>query len=96
VVITEFYDTRVPGFEPETNPPLIVDRDRVLTEPVLDQRMESVTRRHSQIVEARGRIDRFELAQGAPYNVGRDASRPPCHEELVRAPIRKRLDRPSQ
>ncbi len=37
-------------------------------------------------------VHRFEFPQRTPHHLGRDASRPSQDEELLRTPIRERLD----
>jgi hypothetical protein len=41
----------------ETNPPLIIDANRMLATSVLRQRLEPVARRHSKIIERPGIVE---------------------------------------
>jgi hypothetical protein len=60
-------DLNVPGFAVPPNktyPPLIVDANAVLPLAVAVQRLQTITRRHTQIVELFGRVDRKQLRAG--------------------------------
>jgi len=48
---------------PEANPPLFIDTDAVLARSITLQRLQSVTRRHSKIVEAYSRVQHDQLPQ---------------------------------
>jgi hypothetical protein len=59
---------------PETDAPLIVDADRVLTAPVTPQRLEAVAGRLAQFGKTRYRIDLAKLPQGGVLDIGRQTA----------------------
>jgi hypothetical protein len=58
----------------ETNPPLIVDPDRVLTLPVRPQGFEAITRGNAKIAKYPSLIQKTELAERDILNIGRQSS----------------------
>src|SRR5699024_11849739 len=52
----------------ETNPPLVVDPDTVLTDPIALEGLESVTRRDTEVVQALRGPDLTKLAQRDPMD----------------------------
>jgi hypothetical protein len=52
----------------ETNPPLIVDSDRVLSLAVALKRFEPIARRLTQIVQCAAAIEQQQLSTGLPLN----------------------------
>jgi len=60
---------------PEANPPLIVDPNAMLTFPISFQRLQPVTRRHSQIAQFRSGIDDSELLSCRILNIQREPPR---------------------
>jgi len=61
----------------ETNSPLVVDADGMLSVPLAPQRFKPVTRRHPKIVEALCIINETELPQSDGLNVRRKPSAAP-------------------
>jgi hypothetical protein len=53
---------------PETDPPLVVDSDAVLTGPIALQLLEPVARRQTKLVERNGRADLTQLPQRRSLN----------------------------
>ena len=92
MIVAKLDVVRVAHLEPEADPPLIVDGDRELPAAIAGQRMQPITGWRPQVVNARRGIHRFQLAQGAANNLGRNATRPPSDEALFCTPIRERLD----
>lgn len=82
--------------EAETYPPLIVDGDRVLALSISFKRVEPVTRRHLQIVQARGQIHILQFASSPLCNVGRKPPGLASSVELSSESIRERLDHAAQ
>jgi hypothetical protein len=52
MIIDDFDLVRIPFVPDETDAPLVVDADTVLSSPFSLQRFQSVTRRHPQILKA--------------------------------------------
>jgi hypothetical protein len=50
----------------ETHPILTVDPDRVLTGPIASRRLQSIARRHFEVVQRLGLVDVQQLAAGDP------------------------------
>jgi hypothetical protein len=66
VVVGYLHVVRIAINESETNPPLIVDRDRMLPLPVPFERVEPVAGRRTQIAKPSGKVDIFQLSHRAP------------------------------
>ena len=92
MVIAELDVVRLTLNKAETDPPLIVDGDRVLAFSVPFQCMESIAGRHSKVVKARGDVHGLELPQRAPRKVRRDTTRPAGDEERLGTAVGKGLD----
>ena len=92
VVIAELDVVRVAVSEAETDPPLIVDGDRVLAFPVPFQRMEPIAGRHPEVFEAGGHVHVLELPQRAPRQVRGDTTHVAGDEERLGASVGKGLD----
>lgn len=96
MVVADFDVKRVAVFESKADSPLIVDRYRVLPLSIASQRVESVSRRRTQIVEPLGQIDVFEFPCCASSNV---LWKPACFAGLVQVlgtPIGKGLNQSSK
>src|SRR5438445_7837887 len=52
----------------ETDPPLIVDTNAVLTLPVPDQRLETVARQRAKVLQRHGRLEAVELQLRRPFD----------------------------
>src|SRR6267143_3894556 len=52
----------------ETDPPLIVDTNAVLTLPVPDQRLETVARQRAKVLQRHGRLEAVELQLRGPFD----------------------------
>jgi len=62
----------------KTNPPLIVDADRMLPAPVLAQSLKPVSRRYPKITQRPGIVDKTPLAQGGGLDIRRQTSTAPA------------------
>ena len=68
-------DFNVPGLAVAPNkayPPLIIDANAARPLAVTAQRLQTIARRHTQIVELLGRVDGQQLGAGAPLNLRRE------------------------
>lgn len=92
MVIADFDVIGIAGGETETDSPLIVDGDRILTFSVAGKRMKPVTRRYLQVLQARGQIQVLELARGSFRDVRRKPLCLACNVELLGTSIRERFD----
>ena len=70
MIIRDFNIKRVAAFPFETNPPLVVDSDTVLSFSVALQFFEAIRRRDSQVVNVDRIIDHPQFAQRHLLNVG--------------------------
>jgi hypothetical protein len=55
----------------ETDAPLVVDADRILTPPLALQRLQAISRRRAQIAQCVRLIDQAQLPQRDRLDVGR-------------------------
>lgn len=76
----------------ETDPPLIVDGDRVLTLSISFERVEPVARWYLQIVQPRGQIHILQLASSPFCDVSRKPLGLTSSVEFFGPSIRERLD----
>lgn len=66
MIVTDFDVIGVAVHEPETDPPLVVDRDRVLLPLAIPfQGMETVSGRYLQVLQTRGQVHVLQLARAA-------------------------------
>lgn len=80
----------IPPFE--ADPPLIVDADAVLAPTIAVQRLQTVARRHTQVVESLRGIDRQKLRTGAPLHLQRQTPHGVAYEDRCSALVRETLD----
>ena len=66
VVVDNFHVERFTVSPHETDPPLLVDPDTMLTLPISFQRLQPVSRRHPQIVQAARLIEIQQFSPGRP------------------------------
>jgi hypothetical protein len=64
VIIGNFNIVSIAIGEAETDPPVVIDGDGVLTSPVSPKLVKSVSRRNSKVLQSRGRIDVLQLSCG--------------------------------
>jgi hypothetical protein len=55
----------------ETDPPLVIDEDAVLTRPVASKHLKAIGRRDSQIIHCDSAIQHAQLAEGYLLNIAR-------------------------
>ena len=79
--------------KPESDAPLVVDSDRMLSLPVTIKCVKTIAERNSQVVETRRQIHVLELSHGTLDDIRRKAFRPSRGVEHLSAPVRKRLDK---
>lgn len=76
----------------ETNPPLVVDPDRVLASPAAAQRLQPVARRQAEEGEFDGGIDELEFDDGPLPDVGGQATGPSGGPKPFRLTIGEAFD----
>lgn len=92
VIVTNFDIVDVAIDKPETDAPLIVDRDRVLSLAVSVKGMESIPGRNSQILQSYRQVQIFKLANcSLGYVRGKEFCFP-GDIQISGALIRKRFD----
>lgn len=62
VIIRNFDIVSITFNEPEADPPLIVDRDRVLSFPVSPELVESIAQRNPKVIQTRRQVDVLQLS----------------------------------
>ena len=82
MIVTELDLVRVAVFEPKADPPLVVHGDRMLSDAVASERVESIPRRHAEVTQLGGGVDGVELSQRASCNVRRYSLRFASAEEF--------------
>jgi len=92
VVVRDLDIKRIAVLEPEADTPSIVDRDRILALSIPGELVQSVSRRHPQIVDAARKIDVLDFSPCPPRDLRRQSTRSPRREELLRVPVSERLD----
>lgn len=92
MVITDLHVVSVAINEAKADSPLVVYRNRMLTYPITLQRVESVARRHSQIVQPNRQIQILELSSRPFGDIARESFRLASGVELQCPSIRERLD----
>jgi hypothetical protein len=83
---------RVAGSPHETDPPLIIDPDAVLTLPSSPQCFKSIRGWQTKIFQPNRSVDRVELHERALLNVRREFSRELPVENSLSFPAAERLD----
>jgi hypothetical protein len=92
VIVAELDVERIADFEAEANPPLIVDRDRVLSRAVSFERVQSIARRDAQVDHGRSDVNSLKLPQGPARHIRRYALRLAGPKQCFRLAIREGLD----
>jgi hypothetical protein len=72
VVVGDFRFKGITVFPSETDPPLIVDPDAVLTLPISGELLEAIPGWNSQVAQRIGRVKYEELLQRRPANILRE------------------------
>jgi len=78
--------------KPETNAPLVVDSDRVLTFAVTPERVESVPRGNAQVIQLQCQIDVLKPSPRSPYDGRWQPLGPTRAEQLLCVSVREGLD----
>ncbi len=63
MIINDFHFVGIAFLPHETNPPLIINADTVLTRAVASQFLQAISRRHFQIMQSHRAIQHAELAK---------------------------------
>src|SRR6185437_13629408 len=92
VVVDDFDMHRSSLMPNETNAPLVIDPDRVLSLPVRLQGFEPIAGRNAQVIEQPGLIQKAKLSQRDILNVRRQSSALPSRPDQFRLGIGKTLD----
>ena len=82
----------IPVDEPETDAPLVVDGDGMLSFPVSLKFVESVAGRNLQVLEARRQVDVLQLSRRPLGDLLWKPFRLTRRVQLLRVPVRERLD----
>ena len=82
----------IPVDEPETDAPLVVDGDGMLSLPVSLKFVESVAGRNLQVLEARSQVYVLELSRRPLGDLPWKPFRLTRRVQLLRVPVRERLD----
>src|SRR5208283_959736 len=75
MIIHELDVVGVPVAPDETDAPLLVDANGMLSAPLAAERLKPVARRRAQVVEPRNRIEQKQLSDGTLGDVSRYALR---------------------
>ena len=68
MIIDDFDVIRLAVAPDKTQPPLIVNADAVLAEPITLQRLQVIARRHAQKIQCRGGMQLHQLSQCDAFN----------------------------
>lgn len=71
MVVADFHVMGVLSLPAKADAPLVVDTDRVLSNSVSSERLQTITGWHSKIVQRARSIQLHELPQGNTYDLGR-------------------------
>lgn len=82
--------------KPETNAPLVVDGDRVLTFAVTPEPVESIPRGDAKVIQVRCQIDVLKPSPRSPYDGRWQPLGPTRAEQLLCVSVRKGLDHSSR
>jgi hypothetical protein len=92
MVIDDFNLVRVPFLKSEANAPLIVDRDRMLTDTAASEGVQPVARRDTQIVQRRCCIEHIEFSERTADDRGWEYPRSSRAVQISGFCVRKRGD----
>lgn len=92
VVVSDLDVVGISIDEPETDTPLVIDRDGVLSLPIAAKCVKPVPRWDLQIVETGGQVHVLKLPDGPLDEIGWEAFRLPFRVQDLGAPISERLD----
>ena len=92
MVVADFDIIGITVYESKTNAPLVVDRDSVLTLPIVLQRVQVIPRWNLEIVKLRREVYILQFPDSTSRNVGWEALGLSIEEEVTGAAIGERLD----
>lgn len=92
MIIAQFHIGGITIQESETDPPLIVHRNRVLTGAVAMQRMQPIAGRDAQVRKCCRGAYLLQLADGPPPNRLGKSARRSCQVQFLRSAVRKSFD----
>jgi hypothetical protein len=92
VIVADLDLIGVPVHEPKAYAPLIIDCDGMLSLPIAPESVQPVAWRYLEVIQRRREMDVLKLPNSASSDVGRKPSCPARREEVLRPPIRERLD----
>lgn len=92
MVVTDFNVVGVSVDKAKTDPPLVVDRNRVLPLAVAPERVKPVARRYFQIVYACRQVDIFQFSGSPRSDVRGVPARLSFPEQLQGESVREGLD----
>jgi hypothetical protein len=94
MVVHHFDLVGVPVFPAETDPPLIVHTNAVLSRPVTLEFLEPISGRYPQVLELLGGVDQPQLAQHEPVKVCREPPNGFAAEEPLGIATTETVDHP--
>jgi hypothetical protein len=92
VVVDDLDVVRIAGPPSETDPPLPVDTDAVLTGAIAVEFLEAIRRRNLEIMERRRSVKHAEFAKGRALDICAEPLHPLAPEQPFRVPILEPLD----
>ena len=92
MVVCQFHVVSIAVDEPKADAPLVVDGNGVLSLPVPRKFMKPVAWRNIQVVQARRQVKVLKLARRPPCDLRRKTSRLASCIQVLRMPVRERLD----
>ena len=96
MVVNDLDLVRIAVLPAKADPPLIVDTDTVLSDPIALELLEPVARRDTQVIEGLGGVHRNQFPQHDASEVGWiSANRLPV-EEAGSIPVAEALDHPAK
>jgi len=81
VIVDDLYVVSIAPFPIETDAPLVIDPDTMLTLPISFESLQAIRRWHAEVSQGLCPIDHPELSQGTPLDVRRKPPNRPSVEE---------------
>jgi hypothetical protein len=96
VIVDKLYEFRSGSRPNETNAPLIVHPNAVLSLPIAAKHFKSISRRNPKIREVRCGVKHFQFSQGRSLDLSIQGPHPLLGPDLLGSPVTKGADhRPS-
>ena len=95
MIIRNFDIVSITGHEPETNAPLAVDGDRVLSFPVSPELVETISRRNPKVIQTRRQVDVLEFSPRPLQHIWRQLLGSTGLEQFLRVSVCEALDHTS-